>query len=144
MDKEVIIVLTEDDEGHAKLIKKNLLRAGVTNKIIHFSDGEDALNFFFRKGDGMHRVDNTAYLLLLDIKMKKVDGIEVLEKIKADPELQKIPVIMLTTTDDPREIEKCHELGCNSYVTKPIDHTKFIDSLRNLGLFLKIVHIPQI
>ena len=76
--------------------------------------------------------------------MPKVDGVEVLRKVKNDPELRKIPVIMITTTDDPREIETCHELGCSSYIKKPIDYTKFVEAMRKLGFFLLVVEIPEI
>jgi CheY-like chemotaxis protein len=82
--------------------------------------------------------------MLLDIRMPKVGGVEVLREIKKDAELSKIPVIMLSTTDDPREIEKCHALGCSNYINKPVDYEKFIDSIRKLGFFLKITKIPTI
>lgn len=144
MQKEVIILLAEDDEGHAALIRRNLKRAGISNELIHFQDGQEVLDYLFRNGDGPHRIAKRPYLLLLDIRMPKVDGIKVLERIKADPELRKMPVSMITTTDDPREIEKCHGLGCNNYVTKPIDYEKFMHAIRQLGLFLMVVEVPVI
>lgn len=130
--------------GHASLIKKNLKRSGITNQIIHFKDGEEVLNFLFKRGDLPHRVDGVSYLLLLDIRMPKIDGTEVLRQIKSDDELKKIPVTMLTTTDDPREIERCHELGCSNYITKPIDYDRFVETIRQLGLFLSVVKVPVI
>ena len=144
MKKEVIIIIAEDDDGHAKLIKKNLRRSGISNKIIHYKDGREVLNFFFKKGKDLHRDDSCPYLLLLDIKMPKIDGLEVLRKLKDDSELCKLPVIIITTTDDPKEVEICHELGCSNYVTKPIDYDKFIETIRRMGLFLSVVEIPQI
>jgi CheY-like chemotaxis protein len=144
MKKEVIIIISEDDEGHASLIRKNLERAGISNEIIHFPDGKETLDFLFKKGDGKHRKSGESYLLLLDIRMPKVDGIEVLRQIKADPEMRKMPVIILTTTDDPREIDLCHKLGCNSYITKPIDYDKFVEAIQKLGLFLLVVELPKI
>lgn len=144
MDKEVVIILAEDDLGHASLIKKNLKRAGITNQILHFKDGQETLDFLFCRGEGAHRVDGTAYLLLLDIKMPKVDGIEVLRQIKENSELRKVPVIMLTTTNDPQEVDRCHKLGCSTYITKPIDYEKFVEAIRNLGLFLMVVEVPKI
>jgi len=144
MKKEVIIIITEDDDGHAKLIKKNLRRSGISNKIIHFKDGSDVIDFLFKKGESRCRDESCPYLLLLDIKMPKIDGIEVLKKLKDDPELCKLPVIIITTTDDPKEVEKCHELGCSNYVTKPIDYDKFIETIRRMGLFLSVVEIPKI
>jgi CheY-like chemotaxis protein len=82
--------------------------------------------------------------LLLDIRMPKVDGVEVLRRIKDDAAIRKIPVIMLTTTDDPREVARCHALGCNSYIVKPVDYDKFAETITNLGLFISLVEIPGI
>jgi CheY-like chemotaxis protein len=144
MKKEVVILIAEDDEGHATLIKKNLKRAGLLNEIKHFKDGQEILDFLLGKGKNDTRRKDTGYLLLLDIRMPKVDGEEVLQKIKEHKELHKLPVIMVTTTDDPREVEKCHLLGCNNYVTKPIDYDKFVDAIRQLGLFLLVVEVPKI
>ncbi len=144
MKKEVIILIAEDDMGHAKLIEKNLQRAGVLNGILHFRDGQEILDFLFQKGDGPHRKIGVAYLLLLDIRMPKVDGVEVLRKIREDKELRKMPVIMLTTTNDPREVENCHVFGCNNYIVKPVDYDDFIEAMRKLGLFLLVVEIPVI
>mgnify|MGYP002642472922 CR=1 FL=1 len=144
MHTDVIILVAEDDEGHANLIKKNLKRAGIVNEILLFIDGQEILNFLFRKGDGPHRKSGEAYILLLDIRMPKIDGVQVLEQIKTDPSLKKLPVIMITTTDDPREIENCHEMGCSSYITKPIDYENFVNAIRQLGLFLSVVQVPII
>ncbi|MBU0965097.1 MAG: response regulator [Proteobacteria bacterium] len=144
MRKEIHIIIAEDDEGHAALIKKNLRRAGIENKIIRFADGQQVLDFLFLKGDGPHRQSGDSFLLLLDIRMPKVDGVEVLRQLKADQELRKIPVIMLTTTDDPREVDHCHQLGCSNYITKPVDYDKFVTAVRQLGLFLMIVQVPAI
>jgi len=144
MKKEVVIITAEDDLGHAELIKKNLKRAGITNNIIHFKNGEETLNFLFKNGKGPHREREIPYLLLLDIRMPKVDGVEVLRQIKEDKELRKMPVIMITTTDDPYEVEKCHTLGCNNYITKPVVYEKFVEAIRRLGLFLMVVEIPKI
>ena len=144
MKKEVAILIAEDDEGHASLIKKNLKRAGISNEIIHFKDGAEILEFLTKSNNGRHRESGTAYLLLLDIRMPKVDGVEVLRQVKQDEELRKIPVIMITTTDDPREVENCHRLGCSNYITKPIDYDKFVESIKQLGLFLMVVEVPKL
>lgn len=144
MKQEVIILIAEDDEGHALLIKKNLKRAGISNEILHFKDGQETLDFLYGRGEGPHRMTDSAYLLLLDIRMPKVDGVEVLQQIKQDNELCKIPVIMITTTDDPREVEYCHSLGCSNYITKPIEYDKFVDAITQLGLFLMVVEVPKI
>lgn len=142
MHKEVIILIAEDDEGHAGLIRKNLSRAGIANEIKHFKDGQEIIDFLFRNGSGDHRESGLPYILLLDIRMPKLDGIEVLKQIKSHPELKKMPVVMITTTDDPREVERCHELGCNNYLTKPIEYEAFVNAIRQLGLFLSVVQVP--
>jgi CheY-like chemotaxis protein len=142
MHTDVIILVAEDDEGHANLIKKNLKRAGIVNEVLLFIDGQEIIDFLFRKGDGPHRKSGEAYVLLLDIRMPKIDGVQVLEQIKTDPSLKKLPVIMITTTDDPREIGNCHELGCSNYITKPIDYENFVNAIRQLGLFLSVVQVP--
>lgn len=145
MNKEVVILIAEDDEGHAALIKKNLKRAGISNEIVHFKDGVEALDFLMGSNGGVpHRKPNTSYMLLLDIRMPKVDGVEVLRQVKGHEQLRKMPVIMITTTDDPREVENCHTLGCSNYITKPIDYEKFVESIRQLGLFLMVVEVPQL
>jgi len=144
MHKDVVILVAEDDKGHAGLIRKNLARAGVVNEVLHFRDGQEILDFLFRQGEGPHRLSGTAYVLLLDIRMPKVDGVQVLERVKGDRELRKLPVIMITTTEDPREVERCHALGCSSYITKPIHYDNFVNAVRQLGLFLAVVQVPRI
>lgn len=131
-----IILIVEDDEGHAFLTRQNLQSAGLTNPILHFRDGQAALDFLFRRGPGLVREDRQAYLVLLDIRMPKVDGVEVLRRIKTDPELKRLPVIMLTTTDDAREVARCHDLGCSVYIQKPVDYEKFAEAIRRLGLLI--------
>ena len=144
MTHEVIILIADDDAGHIRLIEKNLTRAGLHNPMQRFEDGQQILDFFFGKTASSGFTPETSYLLLLDIRMPKVDGVEVLRQIKADSALRKIPVIMLTTTDDPREVERCHTLGCNSYIVKPVDYDKFAEAITNLGLFISLVEIPGI
>lgn len=144
MNKEVIILVADDDDGHAGLICKNLARAGITNQILRFHDGQEIVDFLFGKGDGIHRQPDQSYVLLLDIRMPKLDGTDVLRAVKADRELKLMPVIMITTTDDPREVELCHSLGCSSYVTKPVEYDSFVNAIRQLGLFLSVVEVPRI
>ena len=144
MTRDVVILIADDDAGHARLIDKNLRRAGLSNPILRFEDGQQILDFLLQRGDGPKRTSGTSYLLLLDIRMPKVDGVEVLRQLKADLELRKIPVSMLTTTDDPREVERCHDLGCNNYIVKPVDYEKFSEAITNLGLFISLVQVPEI
>jgi CheY-like chemotaxis protein len=137
---EVTILLVEDDAGHARLIEKNLRRSKVCNEIRTARDGQEALDYLF--GDGRD-LKLSSLLVLLDLKLPKVDGYEVLERMKADERTRLVPVIVLTTTDDAREVARCYELGCNVYVTKPVDYDRFAEAVRNLGLFLSVVTVPE-
>jgi len=143
MKHDMVILVAEDDAGHARLIEKNLRRAGLHNRIERFEDGGEVLDFLLRRGE-RKRESGTRYLLLLDIRMPKVDGVEVLRQLKADPELRKMPVIMLTTTDDPREVERCHEIGCSHYIVKPVDYDGFAHAISQLGVFVTLVKVPEI
>lgn len=143
MNQEVVILIADDDAGHVRLIEKNLRRAALHNQIERFEDGQEVLDFLFRRG-GRRCERETSYLLLLDIRMPKVDGVEVLRQLKGDTELRKIPVIMLTTTDDPREVERCHMLGCSNYIVKPVDYDKFAEAIGSLGHFVTLVEVPEI
>jgi CheY-like chemotaxis protein len=134
------ILIVDDDEGHAILIRQNLESAGLENRIEHFRDGQAILDFFFNH---RHRASET-YLILLDIRMPKVDGIEVLRRLKADPEFRKLPVIMLTTTEDTREVERCHQLGCSVYIQKPVDYDKFAEAIHRIGLFVPLMLVPAL
>ncbi len=139
----ISIVLAEDDDGHASLIHRNLSRAGLVNGFVRLKDGQDALDYLRCEGEYAARQPEGTFLLLLDINMPRVDGVEVLRRLRADPKTAMIPVIMLTTTDDPREIERCYQLGCNVYITKPVDYTAFIEAIQRLGLFLQVVRVPR-
>lgn len=144
MNQAPVIVIVDDDEGHAILVRENLAAGGLNNPIEHFRDGQAVLDFFFPRGPGPHAVPGGSYLVLLDVRMPKVDGIEVLRRLKADPQLRKLPVIMLTTTDDTREVERCHSLGCNVYLQKPIDYEKFAEAIRRLGMFITLLLVPPV
>lgn len=139
--KELVILIAEDDEGHADLIQEGLRNAGVCNPIVHFYDGEGAWNYLLENGGPDAVNEGRCYLLLLDINMPKMDGVEVLRRIKGNPDLKETPVLMLTTTDDPREVNECYKLGCNLYITKPVDFAKFAETLKRLGLFIQVVKI---
>jgi CheY-like chemotaxis protein len=138
------ILIVDDDEGHAILVRENLQLAGLNNSMEMFRDGHAILVFFWRSPGRPGAVAGQSYLILLDIRMPKVDGVEVLRRLKSDPGLQKIPVIMLTTTDDQREVALCHALGCNVYLQKPVDYDRFAEAIRRLGLFVTLLLVPPL
>lgn len=145
MKNDVHILIADDDMGHVNLIQKNLRRWGITNPIIHFKDGQEVLDFLLKiPQSNSSAQENNSYLLLLDIRMPKVDGMEVLQRVKTDPELKKIPIIMLSTTDDPLDIGRCHFFGCSTYIIKPIQYDKFVETIRILALFLNVIEVPAI
>lgn len=145
MKKEDVILIAEDDKSHFELIRKNLLRAGVCNKMLCLADGQEILNFLFDmdKG-GKGEYNNKEYILLLDLSIPRVDGVEVLEKIKQDTKLKRIPVIILTAADDPDIIERCHNLGCSTYIVKPTKYEDFEETIQKIGHFLSVVEITSI
>ncbi len=146
MREDTVILIAEDDAGHFALVKKNLWRSCVSNSFLHFKNGQEVLDFLYMRGDGPKMTPNTSYLLLLDIRMPRVNGTEVLHEIKQHPELKKIPVIMLTTTDSPREVQRCHDMGCSFYMVKPPSYNDFMASVEHLGALLSLagVEIPVI
>jgi len=139
--KDIIILIAEDDDGHAELIIEGLRETGLKNEIVRFPDGLELWDYLHLQCRDEMLENNQEFLILLDINMPRMDGITVLEKIKNDICLKDIPVMMLTTTDDPREVERCYQLGCNVYITKPIEFIKFAEILQRLGLFLQIIKI---
>jgi CheY-like chemotaxis protein len=137
----VTIVMVEDDEGHARLIERNIRRAGISNQVRHFSDGGTALDYMFNHAEGPCL--NGPAMVLLDLNLPDMSGIDILSKIKGDERLRRTPVVVLTTTDDKQEIQRCYDLGCNVYVTKPVDYEAFADAIRQLGLFLSVIQVPE-
>lgn len=139
----ITIVIAEDDEGHAALIQMNLRRAGVINQMVHVQDGQELLDYLGCEGAFADRDACHPMLVLLDLNMPRLDGVETLRRLKADPRTAKIPVLILTTTDDPREIEHCYQLGCSAYITKPVEYETFSAAIRELGQFLQFVSLPS-
>ncbi|MEE9457681.1 MAG: response regulator [bacterium] len=141
--REVKILLVEDDPGHARLIEKNLRRSKISNDIQLFGDGQEVLDYLLGNDDASGLDLPAPVLVLLDLRLPRIDGYRVLERMKADERAKKIPVVVLTTTDDPREVERCYDLGCNVFITKPVDYDRFAEAVRNLGLFFSVVTIPE-
>ena len=140
--KTVGIVMIEDDEGHARLIEKNIRRAGILNDIRHFTDGTTALDFLFNAADGPAK--SGPAMILLDLNLPDMSGTDILARIKAGGSpLRRTPVVVLTTTDDKVEIERCYDLGCNVYITKPVNYESFAQAIRQLGLFLSVIQVPD-
>jgi len=137
----VNIVMIEDDDGHARLIEKNIRRAGISNDLHHFTDGQSGIDFLFDDPTGPNK--NGPALVLLDLNLPDMSGTEILERVKSDPKLKATPVVVLTTTDDKQEIQRCYDLGCNVYITKPVNYESFADAIRQLGLFLSVIQVPE-
>ena len=143
MPNPVTIVMVEDDEGHARLIEKNIRRAGVNNEIVPFTDGTSALNFLLGADDSGEVSAKRAFLILLDLNLPDMTGIDILQRVKANEHLKRSPVVVLTTTDDQREIQRCYDLGCNVYITKPVNYEGFANAIRQLGLFFSVIQVPE-
>lgn len=139
----VTIIMIEDDEGHAHLIEKNIRRAGVNNEILAFTNGTSAMDFLFG-ADGSGQVsEGRALLILLDLNLPDMTGVEILQKVKENEHLKGTPVVVLTTTDDKLEIKRCYDLGCNVYITKPVNYENFANAIRQLGLFFSVIQVPE-
>ena len=141
--KAVKIVMIEDDEGHARLIERNIRRAGVNNEIVPFTNGTSALAYLFGTDAGGTMNNARALLILLDLNLPDMSGIDILAKVKANPHTRVSPVIILTTTDDEREIQRCYDLGANVYITKPVEYESFANAIRQLGLFLSVMQVAE-
>jgi CheY-like chemotaxis protein len=141
--QDITILLVEDDPGHTRLIEKNLRRANIKNEIHFATNGQEAVDYLFCEGEYEHSKPPSDLLVLLDLNLPVLDGYQVLKRMKIDERTKRIPVIILTTTDDPREVSRCYELGCNVYITKPVDYDQFSEAIRSLGLFLLVVMIPD-
>jgi len=142
MTSQATIIMIEDDDGHARLIERNIRRSGVNNEIVPFTNGTAAMNYLFGKnGDGQVQ-RGQALLILLDLNLPDMTGIDILRQIKQSKLLKAAPVVVLTTTDDSQEIKRCYELGCNVYITKPVNYESFAHAIRQLGLFVSVIQVP--
>ena len=140
--RPVNIIMIEDDEGHARLIEKNIRRAGISNELLHFVDGGSALDYLFNHTHGPFH--NGPALVLLDLNLPDMSGTDILQRIKGDGTLKRTPVVVLTTTDDKLEVERCYDLGANVYITKPVNYENFAEAIRQLGLFLSVIQVPDV
>ncbi|MCO6051263.1 response regulator [Mesorhizobium sp. RP14(2022)] len=139
----VNIVMVEDDEGHARLIERNIRRAGVNNPIEQFRDGRSALEYLLGPDGSGAPSAKRHQMVLLDLNLPDMSGIDILAKIKANEHTRRSPVVVLTTTDDSREIQRCYDLGANVYITKPVNYEGFANAIRQLGLFFTVMQVPE-
>jgi CheY-like chemotaxis protein len=140
--RPVSIVMIEDDEGHARLIERNIGRAGVNNEIVPFQTGGAALNYLFGADRSGEASSGRSLLILLDLNLPDMGGVEILRRLKANVHTRCSPVVVLTTTDDSQEIQRCYDLGANVYITKPVDYDGFANAVRQLGLFFAVMQVP--
>jgi len=135
------ILLVEDNPGDVRLTEEAFREGRIDNELHVVTDGESALDFLYRRGDHADAVQPD--LVLLDLNLPKVDGMEVLERVKDDPDLKQIPVIVLTSSEDETDIVESYDRHTNAYLTKPIDPDEFVDLVRSLESFwLRFVHLP--
>lgn len=142
-ERPVEIVMIEDDEGHARLIEKNIRRAGVTNPLTPFKNGTDGVNYLFGADGSGLASKGKPLLVLLDLNLPDMTGVEILGRIKSNEHMKRVPVVVLTTTDDALEIQRCYDLGCNVYITKPVNYENFANAIRQLGLFFSVIQVPS-
>lgn len=142
MTQPVTIAMIEDDEGHARLIEKNLRRAGVSNAIVPLTDGARAIRYLFGPDGSGIAHKGRPLLVLLDLNLPDMSGIDILKRLKENEHLRLSPVVVLTTTDDHVEIRRCYDLGCNVYITKPVNYANFAHAIRQLGLFFSVIQVP--
>ena len=138
------IILIEDNPADVELTLRALKRNRISNRIIVLKDGEEALDFFFARGTYENRPDHQPKLILLDLKLPKIDGLEVLRVLKSDPKLKMIPVVVLTSSRQETDMVKSYEIGVNSYIVKPVEFEQFVQAIKELGLYwLLLNELPK-
>lgn len=143
MNNTVEVLLIEDNPDDAELTIRALKKKKLANNLVHLKDGAEALDFIFGRGAYSDRdILTSPKVILLDLKMPKVNGIEVLQKIRADERTQKIPVVVLTSSKEDPDVDQCYKLGVNSYIVKPVDFDNFLEAVSNLGLYWLILNEP--
>lgn len=138
------VLIVEDDAGHRRLIEKNLLRENPACSIRSFADGQAVLDYFGQLPENDPAEKSSSLFLVLDLRLPKLDGIEVLKRIKRDPRLRKIPVSILSTSDNPEEIETCYTTGCSYYFVKPFEYDKFCEVVSELGRLSQMARLPRV
>lgn len=143
--ESVEVLLVEDNSTDAELTIRELKKHHMANKLVHLKNGQEAVDFIFATGKyaGTRNVENSPKVILLDIQMPKVNGIEVLQKIKADPRTRSVPVVILTSSKEDPDIQKCYDLGANSYIVKPVNFEGFAQAIKNLGFYWLLLNQPS-
>jgi len=136
------VLLVEDSANDAELTMTALGDSGLANEVVWVKDGEEALDYLYKKSAFADRADGFPAVVLLDLKLPKVDGLQVLEKVKQDPELKTIPIVMLTSSREEVDVTRSYGLGVNAYVVKPVGFPEFVQALREVGLFWAVVNQP--
>jgi len=141
----VEVLLVEDNINDAELTIRELKKHNMANKLVHLKNGEEALDFIFGTGEytGLREIQYSPRVILLDIQMPKVNGIEVLQKIKTDPRTRSVPVVILTSSKEDPDIQKCYDLGANSYIVKPVNFESFAEAIKNLGFYWLLLNQPN-
>jgi CheY-like chemotaxis protein len=142
MNDAPCVLIAEDDEGHATLIRRNLKRAGFGDRAVYLKDGQELLDYVYRRAQFSERSPSDAVAIIADLNMPRLGGFEVLQHLKSNEELARIPVYVMTTTDNPAEIERCYELGAAAYLVKPLDYGVFGEMVRRLAEFLASIRLP--
>lgn len=136
------ILLVEDNLNDVELVLNALRKNKLANEVIVARHGGEALDYFFRRGEYAGRTSEDPIFVLLDLKMPKVDGLEVLRQLKGDPKLKLVPIVMLTSSKEESDLVKTYELGVNAYVVKPVDFSQFVEAIRQLGIFWALINVP--
>jgi CheY-like chemotaxis protein len=142
VSEPVTILIAEDDEGHATLVQRNLRRASVPAAAVRLRDGQELLDYMYRRGPWQARVDHDAIIILLDLNMPRLGGFEVLERLKRDAQYAHIPIFVLTTTDNPLELDRCYAGGASACLVKPVDYGAFGNMVHRLAEFLVLARLP--
>jgi len=136
------ILLVEDDPKDIELTLSALGEHNLANEIVVARDGVEALDYLYRRGEFALRPEGNPVVILLDIKMPRLDGLQVLKQLKADEHLRLIPIVILTSSRESRDLEECYQLGVNAYVVKPVRFTEFVNAVKEIGVFWALINEP--
>jgi two-component system, response regulator len=134
------LLLVEDSARDAELILDALAGSQLANEVVHVRDGAEALDYLYRRGDFADRPDGQPALMLLDLKLPKVDGLEVLRQIKGDPSLKMMPIVMMTSSREDKDLLTSYQLGVNAYVVKPLKFQDFVEAVKQVGVFWAVIN----